>query len=89
MSDWSYQGALIVRGLWEIQHVFEDLNIEQFLHEHLNFFQVFLFNKYYDNQISCEFQFTGNTEHCKSWHSNEYPFFRFLQLLVLCEKLCF
>ena len=41
MSDWSYQGALIVRGLWEIQHVFEDLNIEQFLHEHLNFFQVF------------------------------------------------
>ena len=61
MSDWSYQGALIVRGLWEIQHVFEDLNIEQFLHEHLNFFQVFFFNEYHDNQISCVFQFTGNT----------------------------
>jgi hypothetical protein len=42
MGDWSYQGALVVRGLWEIENVFENLNLEEFLHKHLNFFQVTL-----------------------------------------------
>ena len=40
MGNWTYDGALIVRGLWEIENVFRSLNLENFLHQHLNFFQV-------------------------------------------------
>lgn len=39
-GTWSYEGGNIVRGLWEIQDVFPDMDIEAFLHQHLNFFQV-------------------------------------------------
>ena len=38
-GTWSYEGANIVRGLWELNDVYPDLNLESYLHEHLNFFQ--------------------------------------------------
>lgn len=39
-GTWSYEGGNIVRGLWEIQNTFPDMDIEAFLHQHLNHFQV-------------------------------------------------
>ena len=37
---WSYEGATIARGLWEIDEVYPELEIEAFLHPHLNHFEV-------------------------------------------------
>ena len=44
-----YEGAMVYRGLWEIQSALEDpadFDIEPFLHDRLNFYQVsnLLFN---------------------------------------------
>ena len=38
-----YEGAMVYRGLWEIQSALEDqadFDIEPFLHDRLNFYQV-------------------------------------------------
>jgi len=37
-GTWSYEGGNIVRGLWEICHATGDLELEMFLHNHLNYF---------------------------------------------------
>ena len=42
-GTWNYQGAVVLRGLWEIQSaLFEesDFDIEPFLNDQLNFYQV-------------------------------------------------
>ena len=40
MGNWTYDGAVIVRGLWELQTIYPELELESFLHQHLNFFLV-------------------------------------------------
>ncbi|XP_023335354.1 uncharacterized protein LOC111706677 isoform X2 [Eurytemora carolleeae] len=37
-GTWSYEGAMVTRGLWELQDTLPDLNLEPFLHKHLDFF---------------------------------------------------
>lgn len=39
-GTWSYQGAMIFRGLWEIHSQLSQFDIESFLNEKLDFFQV-------------------------------------------------
>ena len=42
-GTWNYQGAVVLRGLWEIQSALSeesDFNIEPFLNDQLNFYQV-------------------------------------------------
>ena len=42
-GTWNYEGAMVYRGLWEIQSALADeldFDIEPFLHDHLNFYQV-------------------------------------------------
>ena len=42
-GTWNYQGAMMYRGLWEIQSALADqadFDIESFLHQRLNFFLV-------------------------------------------------
>ena len=40
-GSWRYEGGSIVRGLWELNDVFpEALDLEPFLHKHLNQFLV-------------------------------------------------
>ena len=43
-GTWNYEGAMIFRGLWEIQSALEedpDFDIEPFLNKNLDFYQVF------------------------------------------------
>ena len=52
-GSWRYEGGSIVRGLWELNDVFpEELDLEPFLHDHLNHFLVSL-------HISKHFHITG------------------------------
>ena len=42
-GTWNYEGAMVYRGLWEIQSALKehaDFDIEPFLHDRLNFYQV-------------------------------------------------
>lgn len=42
-GTWNYEGALVLRGLWEIQEALSDqrdFDIEPFLNDRLNFYQV-------------------------------------------------
>ena len=41
-GSWSYEGGAITRGLWEISNTFTDRNLEEFLHQHLNYFIVWI-----------------------------------------------
>ena len=50
-GTWSYEGGNIVRGLWENQAAFPELDLEPFLHSHLNHFQVRTINIF----LSCKF----------------------------------
>ena len=43
-GSWRYEGGSIVRGLWELHDVFpQELDLEPFLHQHLNHFLVSLY----------------------------------------------
>jgi len=37
-GSWSYEGAVITRGLWELQSVLPELSLEEFLNNHLDRF---------------------------------------------------
>ena len=44
-GTWNYEGGMVYRGLWEIQSALKehaDFDIELFLHDRLDFYQVFL-----------------------------------------------
>ena len=71
-GTWNYQGAVVLRGLWEIQYALSedsDFSIEPFLNDQLNFYQV-------NNHTQC-----GNT---KNLLSLKKSFVKTTYSVILC-----